>query len=167
MTTMKKIDHKHYGLALAFVASLRSEDPYKKVGACALSHDNRVLSTGYNGLRSGYDLSDEQWADRDLRRKFILHAEANCLSMTLRGDVKTLCVTLSPCLHCAQLIVAHKINEVVYSEEYSRDLDGLNLLDEYQVKLVKIDRESISRIFADSVESFTSSIAYESNKYSC
>ncbi len=44
-----------YAMALAHVASLRSEDPYRKVGAAALDFDNRVIGTAYNGLAPGYD----------------------------------------------------------------------------------------------------------------
>ena len=38
-----------YALSLAQTAATRSEDPYYKVGACALSADNKVLGLGYNG----------------------------------------------------------------------------------------------------------------------
>ena len=44
-----------YAMALAHVASLRSEDPYRKVGAVAIDFANRVIGTGYNGLAPGYD----------------------------------------------------------------------------------------------------------------
>ena len=39
-----------YAMALAHVASLRSEDPYRKVGAVAIDFSNRVIGTAYNGL---------------------------------------------------------------------------------------------------------------------
>ena len=44
-----------YAMALAEVASLRSEDPFRKVGAAALDADNRVIATAYNGLAPGFD----------------------------------------------------------------------------------------------------------------
>ena len=89
-----KIPWETYALNLAKAASLRSEDPYVKVGACALDADNRVLAVGYNGLASGKDCDDAFWKDRDLRRKFMIHAEANCLSMCVKGEVNLLAVTL-------------------------------------------------------------------------
>jgi len=55
-----------YVMALAHVASLRSEDPYRKVGAAALDHDNRVIGTAYNGLAPGYDAPEGFWDDRTL-----------------------------------------------------------------------------------------------------
>jgi Cytidine and deoxycytidylate deaminase zinc-binding region len=65
-----------YAMALAHVASLRSEDPYRKVGAVALDFDNRVIGTAYNGLAPGYNASAEFWADRDARRSFMIHASS-------------------------------------------------------------------------------------------
>jgi dCMP deaminase len=41
-------------MALAHFASLRSEDPSRKVGAVAIDFDNRVFGTAYNGLARGY-----------------------------------------------------------------------------------------------------------------
>ena len=42
-----------YAMALAHVASLRSEDPYRKVGAAAIDFDNRVIGTAYNDTLTG------------------------------------------------------------------------------------------------------------------
>ena len=41
-------------MTLAHAAALRSEDPYRKVGAAALDADNRVIGTAYNGLYPGF-----------------------------------------------------------------------------------------------------------------
>ena len=41
-------------MTLAHAAALRSEDPYRKVGAAALDADNRVIGTAYNGLYPGW-----------------------------------------------------------------------------------------------------------------
>ena len=54
-----------YAMALAHVASLRSEDPFRKVGAAALDRDNRVIGTAYNGLAPGFDPPPGFWDDRD------------------------------------------------------------------------------------------------------
>ena len=64
-------------MALAEVASLRSEDPFRKVGAAALDADNRVIATAYNGLAPGFDAPSGFWDDREGRQKFMLHAEVN------------------------------------------------------------------------------------------
>ena len=43
-----RISIPQYAMALAQVASLRSEDPFRKVGAVAIDHANRVIGTAYN-----------------------------------------------------------------------------------------------------------------------
>ena len=82
-------------------AAMRSEDPFKKVGACALGDDNKVLALGYNGLASGKELDPEKkkkfWEDRDFRRPFVIHAEANCLSGIKRGECNIFDSTLLTC----------------------------------------------------------------------
>jgi dCMP deaminase len=67
--------------SLQRTASLRSEDPFRKVGACALSKDNRVLGVSYNGLKSGFNVDSSFWNDRDSRRPYMIHAEANLFSL--------------------------------------------------------------------------------------
>jgi len=46
---MKRISWEEYALRMAQVASMRSEDRFKKVGACALDINNRVIGVAYNG----------------------------------------------------------------------------------------------------------------------
>ena len=65
----KRISIPEYAMALAHVASLRSEDPFRKVGAVAIDFDNRVIGTAYNGLAPGFDVDADFWMDRDVRRQ--------------------------------------------------------------------------------------------------
>ena len=57
MSESPKSTWGEYALEIARVASLRSEDPHRKVGACALNHQNMVIGVGYNGLASGKGVS--------------------------------------------------------------------------------------------------------------
>lgn len=107
-----------YAMALAEVASLRSEDPYRKVGAAALDHDNRVIATAYNGLAPGYEAPAGFWDDRAARQKFMLHAEVNLCSLFKRGEVKLVATTTMPCTACMQTLCAYGIEEIYYSEIY-------------------------------------------------
>ena len=127
-----------YALQLAHTAATRSEDPYFKVGACALGIDNKVLGLGYNGLASGKDVPDLFWQDRDARRPYMIHAEANCLSLFKSGECRLLAVTLMPCSHCATMIAAYKIPTVIYSEIYERDTIALDIFDFYGIICYKI-----------------------------
>tara|TARA_Y100000310_G_C20606992_1_gene776012 strand:+ start:974 stop:1384 length:411 start_codon:yes stop_codon:yes gene_type:complete len=130
---MKRLPWEQYALALAETASTRSEDPYQKVGACALGHDNKVLGLGYNGLASGKDVADEFWGNRDSRRLYMVHAETNCLSLFRSGECRLLAVTLLPCSYCATMIAAYKIPSVVYSETYDRDQAALEIFKLYNI----------------------------------
>ena len=115
-----------YALELAKAASRRSEDPYIKVGACALDKDNRVLGLGYNGLASGKNVDAGFWSNRDARRPYMIHAEANCLSLFKAGECNLLAVTLLPCAYCATLIASYGIPRVVFSEVYERDTSAFD-----------------------------------------
>jgi len=123
----------------ARIWSNRSEDPYKKVGVCILNKDGRVLSVGYNGLLSKFNINEDFFSDRDNRRKYMIHAEINALSLVKRGDQPHLLAsTLLPCSNCATNIVAYGVKSVVYSEEYEKDSNAKEIFKFYNIELIKI-----------------------------
>jgi dCMP deaminase len=134
-----RISWDEYCLRLAQTASLRSEDPYVAVGACALDHNNRVLGVAYNGLAPGKEVSDYFWGDRDGRRPYILHAETNLLSLFKRGEGRLIATTLLPCSCCARQIIAHGIKRVVYKDVYTKDTGALDIFKFYNVECVQIN----------------------------
>lgn len=137
---MKRLSILEYAIELAKVAAHRSEDPYLKVGAVALSADNRVVATGYNGLMPGFEPPVGFWEDREGRSPYVLHAEVNALSLVRRGEVHTLAVTTCPCAACTMAILAHGVKRVVYRDEYARDQDHVSrrIFDFYGVDLIRI-----------------------------
>ena len=126
-----------YAMALAHVASLRSEDPFRKVGAVALDFDNRVIGTAYNGLAPGYNASPEFWADRDARRSFMIHAEVNLCSLFTRGNVKLVACTTEPCTSCMQMLCAYGVREVYFHEAYPGS-EARAICDKYGIHLHQI-----------------------------
>jgi len=114
----ERLSIPRYAMALAHVASLRSEDPYRKVGAAALDFDNRVIGTAYNGLAPGFDPPDGFWADREARQKFMLHAEVNLCSLFRRGEARLVATTTMPCTACMQTLCAYGIREIYYHDVY-------------------------------------------------
>lgn len=133
----KRISIPEYAMALAHVASLRSEDPFRKVGAVAIDHDNRVIGTAYNGLAPGFDAGDDFWFDRDVRRKYMLHAEVNLCSLFTRGTARLIACTTKPCTSCTQMICAYGIEEIFYQEEYEQsDADEICRL--YGIKIEQL-----------------------------
>jgi len=67
------------------------------------------------------------WNSRDKRRPFMIHAEANLLSLFKRGECKLLACTLLPCSSCASLIAAHGIKTVVFRDVYERDQEAYKI----------------------------------------
>lgn len=128
-----RISWEEYSLRIAQVASMRSEDPFKKVGACALDKNNRVIGVAYNGLASGIVVEESFWKDRDARRPYMIHAEANLLSLFKRGECQLLACTLLPCSSCATMIASYDIKRVIYSETYHHDDKALDIFKFYQI----------------------------------
>jgi dCMP deaminase len=134
----KRVPWEDYALKLAEVAMLRSEDPYRKVGACILGHSNEVLAVAYNGLAPGKNVTEDFWKDRNERLPYMIHAEANCLVRVKKGEGKIIACTLLPCTACATNIVAHGIKKVVYKDLYERDSNALKIFDFYGIECVKL-----------------------------
>ena len=134
-----RISFEEMAMKIADVVKDRSEDPYKKVGACILNKEGRILSVGYNGLLSKQQVPNNFWEDRDERRRFIIHAETNALACITRYDEPyILASTLLPCANCAINICSHGIKEVYYKEEYHKDKLAYEIFDFYKVSLKKI-----------------------------
>lgn len=133
----ERISIPQYAMALAHVASLRSEDPYRKVGAAALDFDNRVIGTAYNGLAPGYDPPEGFWDNREARQKFMLHAEINLCSLFRRGEAKLVACTTMPCTSCMQTLCAYGIGEIYYRDVYHKS-DAEEVAALYGVKLEQV-----------------------------
>jgi dCMP deaminase len=131
-----------YAMALAEVASLRSEDPFRKVGAAALDWDNRVIATAYNGLAPGFEAPTGFWDDRDGRQKFMLHAEVNLCSLFKRGEAKIVATTTMPCTPCMQTLCAYGIEEIYYRDGYEES-DAPAIAEVYGIKLEQVGLTSV------------------------
>lgn len=127
-----------YFMDLCEVIKLRSKDVKKQVGACLVSIDNKIISTGYNGLRAGSD-DNIDWDDRELVHTLVLHAEMNCLLYaTSKFKNARLFCTLSPCRDCVKLIACSGITKILYKEKY-KDYEKVKKICEfYKIELYKI-----------------------------
>ena len=130
-----RLSWEEYALELAWVASRRSEDPYLKVGACVLRHDNSVASLGYNGAPMGVEID---WSDRDERRKRVVHAEINALRYIKPNEGYLLACTHLPCNDCLKSIASYGITSVVFREVYDRDTSSTELCKEFGINLQSI-----------------------------
>ena len=124
---MKRQDYiswDEYFLGVAMLAARRSKDPSTQVGACIVSPDNIIISTGYNGMPKGCSDDEFPW-DREgeqTKYPFVVHAELNAIlnanGRDLRGS--RIYVALFPCNECAKAIIQSGIKEVLYlSDKYA------------------------------------------------
>jgi dCMP deaminase len=141
---MESMTWEEYALALARVASLKSKDPYIKVGCCLLRHDNTIASLGYNGFPSGVE---EDWSDRDERRKYVNHAEANALRFVKPGECYLAAVTLLPCNDCLKALASYGIKKIIYSQVYDKDSSSLNLSSKFNIEIKQIVNIKFTNIF--------------------
>jgi len=115
---MNKWDMRFLGLAAEI--STWSKDPSKKIGAVAFSPKGQVLSQGYNGFPRGIADTDERYTDRNLKYKYVVHAEMNVIYNAVYNgtslDGATLYVFgLPACSECAKGIIQTGIKRVVMS----------------------------------------------------
>ena len=142
---MSRLSIPEYVMALAHVAALRSEDPYRKVGAAALDADNRVIGTAYNGLYPGFTAPAGFWNSRDERQKFMLHAAINLCSLFKRGEAKIVACTTMPCTSCMQALCAHGVKIIYYGEDYDKS-EARAIADLYGVQLICVPDYPLSNL---------------------
>ena len=124
---MKRTDYiswDEYFMGVAKLAARRSKDPSTQVGACIVSQENIIISTGYNGMPKGCSDDEFPWAREGAETKYpyVVHAELNAIlnanGRDLRGS--RVYVALFPCNECAKAIIQSGVKEVVYlSDKYA------------------------------------------------
>ena len=127
---------EEYALALAKTASLKSKDPFVKVGCCLLRHDNTAI-LGFNGFPSKMK---EDWSDRDKRRKYTIHAEQNALRYAKPNECYLAATTLLPCNDCLKALASYGIKILIFEDEYERDLSTIKLAADFGISLKKIKK---------------------------
>lgn len=135
-----RLDWDTYFMEICEVVKLRSPD-YTKVGAVLVSlKDHRIISSGYNSVKSGLDDSKINWDDREFIKHVVIHAEMNVLLYAKSNfEDCILYTTMSPCTACIKLLSATKVKKIVYKEEY-RDIELVKDLCKFfdiELKLLK------------------------------
>lgn len=129
---LKRTDYiswDEYFMGVALLAAKRSKDPNTQVGACIVSEDNIILSTGYNGFPVGCSDDEFPWEREGENTKypFVVHAELNAI---LNSNGKSLhnakiYVDLFPCNECAKAIIQSGIKEILYLYDKYADTDAI------------------------------------------
>ena len=133
---MKREDYitwDEYFMGIALLSAERSKDPNTQVGACIVDENNKIISTGYNGMPIGCNDDDMPWEreaenQNDTKYPFVCHAELNAIlnSPTVISNKNArIYVALFPCNECAKAIIQSGIKEVVYASDKYADTDGV------------------------------------------
>lgn len=144
---MNKWDKRY--LEIARLVASWSKDPSSKVGAVIIGNKGQIISQGYNGFPRGIDDDTERLKNRDVKYKYIVHAELNAiLNAQYNGSSVNGCkiyVTGQPvCLECAKAIIQSGILEVYFDSI----IDGrwketgilaLNMFDEAGIKYYSLE----------------------------
>ena len=146
---MKRTDYiswDEYFMGIAMLAARRSKDPSTQVGACIVSQDNIIISTGYNGMPKGCSDDEFPWdrTGEETKYPYVVHAELNAIlnanGRDLRGS--RLYVALFPCNECAKAIIQSGVSEVVYlSDKYDgtpMNVASKRMLDAAGVKYTRL-----------------------------
>ena len=158
---MKRADYiswDDYFMGIAMLAARRSKDPNTQVGACIVSEDNIIISTGYNGMPKGCSDDEFPWNREGEQTKYpyVVHAELNAIlnanGRDLRGS--RIYVALFPCNECAKAIIQSGVKEVLYlSDKYKdsmTDLASKRMLRAAGVKFTQL-KTSVESITLDFV----------------
>ena len=124
-----------YALSIAQTVARKSKDPWQQVGACVLRLDYSIASVGYNGFPAGMP---EDWSDRERRRRFVVHAEANALRYVEPGEAWLIATTLLPCNDCLRLIASYRIRKIVYGDTYVLDDSTHELASAFDIELIHL-----------------------------
>ena len=110
--------------------------------AAILVKDDRIVSTGWNGVPAGHVHCEDIWKDipeEEMKTGHHaystaneLHAEQNCLAYAAKHGIATngatMYLSISCCMQCSKLIIAAGIAEVYYKQKYDRETAGLDLM---------------------------------------
>ncbi len=151
---MKREDYitwDEYFMGIALLSAERSKDPSTQVGACIVSENNKILSTGYNGMPIGCNDDEMPWEreaekPNDTKYPFVCHAELNAIlnspSLIDNKNAK-IYVALFPCNECAKAIIQSGIKEIIYACDKYAQTDAVNaskkMLDRAGVKYRKYE----------------------------
>ena len=137
---MKRSDYiswDEYFMGVSLLAAKRSKDPNTQVGACIVSSDNIILSTGYNGFPIGCSDDEFPWAREGADTNAILNSNGK----SLKGA--KIYVDLFPCNECAKAIIQSGIKEVVYLYDKYADSEATiaskRMLDAAGVKYTRLE----------------------------
>lgn len=139
----KRISTEALHIRTAGLYSQRGTCGRLQVGAIAVRH-GRPVANAYNGPLKSENHCNSLDCDTSKPCQRAVHAEANLIAYCAREGIALggaeLYVTHSPCIKCAELIIAAGISHVYFRDSF-RDTSGLVRLHTNGIKITKIDEQ--------------------------
>lgn len=136
----KRIKREALHIQTARLYSLRGTCSRLQVGAVAV-REGRIIATGYNGPLANEPHCSPEVCDTDCSCVRSIHAEANLITFCAKEGIALkgadLYVTHSPCIKCAELIIASGLTRV-YFLDYFRSSEGIEKLLTTHVQVIHI-----------------------------
>ena len=103
-------------------ASTKSKDRKTKIAALIVK-DNRIISTGFNGIPSGVNDDVDERNERPLKYSFYSHGESNAIYNAARNGISVnnsiLYTNALPCVECCKSIIQSGIVKVFIHKQYN------------------------------------------------
>lgn len=99
-----------------------SKDPSRQIGAVIVGNKGQIISQGYNGFPRGIADHEDRLQRREVKYKYVVHAEANAIYNAIHNGASTEGATiyvtgLPVCHECAKAIIQTGIKRVVMDSE--------------------------------------------------
>ena len=117
-----------------YIATQWSKDPSTKCGSVIVEDINKIVTTGYNGFPIGVTDDESQYADRAIKYKKVVHAEANAIlraERSLKGCTVYVW-PLPPCPECTKLMIQKRIARVVFPHYWNDSSIQDRWVEDYQ-----------------------------------
>jgi dCMP deaminase len=139
-------------MKMAYFSSRRSIDPSKKVGAVAIINDGIIVSS-YNRFVSGVAETHERYTNKELKYKYVIHAEARMIYTAYESNQSLYGSTLyvyglGVCTECAKALIEVGVKNVysmgIISDRWKKSIeDAKSIFDEVGVKYTHFNDELI------------------------
>lgn len=150
-------------MLITHLASLNSNDPHSKTGACIVSENNELISIGWNEMPfPGKFPWNREGEEEQTKYPYVVHAERMAIhNAILDGKTgllenSTIYVNLFPCNQCMQQVAIYNLKALYYDSDKYHDLSFskearliIKELDKYRktgfiCKQVIADKEKVS-----------------------
>lgn len=126
---MNRPSQDQYFMEMARLVASRSNCYRRQVGCVMVDAENRVLSTGYNGVprdlphcEPGKCPRENKNPGSNLHQCLAVHSEINALIQAANPDkIFKVYVTHSPCLNCTVALLNTLCYEIIFDHRYPSD----------------------------------------------